>query len=285
MACNTSESHCLNLASEDLHRLESVAEIYFSARENEEDDVDSASDFSGSDDEDNLDPEEDEVVELMEVHTTERTKVQKFYTETCKCKLGAEEQACSTTLTIDDFTECRNNCNELSSTELDLVILGIIQSSLNCNETSISGRVEKNRQHARMCYFYHGKRICMKTFLFLHCLQNFRFYSLVKHYRKNGLTLRTHGNAKRLPSSSSSAETVEQVVKFINNIAEEQALLLPRRVPGFKRIDVKLLPSNLTKHGLWKRYADICAITSQVSVGYSKFCDLWNQLCPFILIM
>ena len=25
--------------------------------------------------------------------------------------------------------------------------------------------------------------------------------------------------------------------------------------------------------------------TGQVSVGYSKFCDLWNQLCPFILIM
>ena len=23
----------------------------------------------------------------------------------------------------------------------------------------------------------------------------------------------------------------------------------------------------------------------QVLVGYSKFCDLWNQLCPFILIM
>lgn len=23
----------------------------------------------------------------------------------------------------------------------------------------------------------------------------------------------------------------------------------------------------------------------QVSVGYLKFCDLWNQLCPFILIM
>ena len=125
----------------------------------------------------------------------------------------------------------------------------------------------------------------MKTFLFLHCLQHNRFYSLVKHYRKNGLTLRVHGNAKRLPNSTSSAETFEEVVKFIKNTAEEQALLLPGRIPGFKRIDVKLLPSNLTKHGLWKRYEDICTSTGQVSVGYSKFCDLWNQLCPFILIM
>ena len=129
------------------------------------------------------------------------------------------------------------------------------------------------------------KEICLKTFLFLHCLSKFRFYSLVKHYRKNGLTLRTHGNSKRLPSSSSSTETVEQVIKFINNVAEEQALLLPGRVPGFKRIDVKLLPSNLTKRGLWRRYSDICTSVGKVSVGYSKFCDLWNQLCPFISIM
>ena len=89
----------------------------------------------------------------------------------------------------------------------------------------------------------------------------------------------------RLPSSTSAAETVEQVVKFILNTAEEQALLLPGRVPGFKRINVKLLPSNLTKHGLWRTYTDICVSMGKPSVGYSKFCDLWNQLCPFIVIM
>jgi len=136
-----------------------------------------------------------------------------------------------------------------------------------------------------MAYFYHGKRICMKTFLFLHCIHNNRFYSLVRHYWKNGLTLCVHGNAKRLPRSLSSAKKVEQVVKFIKNTAKEQALLLPGHVPGFKRIDLKLLPPNLTKHGLWRRYADICTGMGQVSVGYSNFCDLWNQLCPFILIM
>ena len=145
--------------------------------------------------------------------------------------------------------------------------------------------MEKTRQSTRMCFFYHGKRICKKTFLFLHCLQYFRFHSLVKHYKKNGLTLRTHGNTKRLPSSALSIETVEQVVKLIRNVAEEQALLLPGLVPGFKGIDIKLLPSNLTKHGLWKTYVDICMSTGQVSVGYSKFYDLWNQLCPFILFM
>jgi len=136
-----------------------------------------------------------------------------------------------------------------------------------------------------MGYYYHGQRICMRTFLFLHCLHRNRFYSLVKHYRKNGLSLRVHGNKNQLPGSTSSAETVEQVVKFILNTVEEQALLLPGCVPGFERIDVKLLPSNLTKHGFWRTYTDICVSKGKPSMGRSKFCDLWNQLCPFIVTM
>ena len=231
MECHTEESCFLNLQSEDLNRLESLADSYFSTQENEEETSDSDSSSDDKDDKDNFDFREEDV-ELMEVHMTERAKVEKFYEETCRCKLGEDEKACSLSLTINDFIESRNNCKELSSTELDLVILGIIQSSLNCNKTSVSGRVEKACQLARMEYFYHGKRICMKTFLFLHCIHNNLFYSLVKHYRKNGLTLRVHGNAKRLPSSACSAETVERVVKFIKNTAEEQVLLLPGRVPG-----------------------------------------------------
>ena len=77
--------------------------------------------------------------------------------------------------------------------------------------------------------------------------------------------MRVHGNSKRLPSSTSSVETVENVVKFIMNIAEEQALILPGRVPGFKRVDVKLLPSVLTKYSLWKNLRrDMCESRSHL---------------------
>ena len=206
-------------------------------------------------------------------------RVEKFYEETWQCKLAADDKPCSTTLKIDDFVDCRNNC-----TKLDLVTLGAIQCSLNCHETSTSGTTEKNRQYTRMGYYYQVQRLYMRTFLFLHCLHRNHFYRLVKH-QKNGLSLQVHWNKNRLSSSTSSAETVEQVVKFILNTAEEQALLLPGRVPGFKRIDVKLLPSYLTKHGLWRTYTNICVGTGKPSMGYSKFCDLWNQLCPFIVIM
>ena len=94
-----------------------------------------------------------------------------------------------------------------------------------------------------------------------------------------------HHPKKRPPGWTIPSQAVEQVVKFILNVAEEQALLLPGRVPGFKRTGVRLLPSALTKHHLWMNYTGICTSQGQQSAGYSKFCDLWTQLCPFILIM
>ena len=118
----------------------------------------------------------------------------------------------------------------------------------------------------------------MKPFLFLYCIN----YSLVKRCRKIRLTMRLHGNKKQLASSTFSAETVENVIKFIMNTAEEQALL-PSRVTGFKRINIELLPWILTKHSLWKTYTETSQ--GQLSVAYSKFCDLWKQLCLFVLIM
>ena len=80
----------------------------------------------------------------------------------------------------------------------------------------------------------------------------------VSQNKNSRFSVHLHGNNKRLPSSTCLAETIENVVKFICNVAEDQALLLPGRVPGFKRIDVKLLASTLTKHSLWKTYHDIC---------------------------
>ena len=220
-----------------------------------------------------------------ETDLLEKAKINAFYTNTCNCKLGESDQACSRSLSLSDFMDSRNNCQELSSAELDFVILGAIQSSINCSDVSVSGRSEKSRKQLRMTFFYHGKRICRTTFLFLHCISKNKFCTLLKHYKENGLSLRIHGNKKRPSSWTVPSQAVEQVVKFILNVAEEQVLILPGRVPGFKRTDVRLLPSALTKHRLWMNYTGICTSQGQQSVGYSKFCNLWTQLCPFILIM
>ena len=152
--------------------------------------------------------------------------------------------------------------------------------------TSAYQEEQKNIESGQEWYsFTTVEGFVKKHFYFLHSASRTRFCSLVKHYKTNGLTLGVQGNSKCLPSSASSIETVENVVKFIMNIAEEKALILAGRVPGFERVNVKLVPSVLTKYSLWKTFEGICASQGHTSVGYSKFCDLWHQLCPFVLIM
>ena len=53
---------------------------------------------------------------------------------------------------------------------------------------------------------------------------------------------------------SLSFDDIKAVVAFIMNFAEQHALHLPGRVPGFKRSDIRLLPSNETKASIWRKY-------------------------------
>ena len=45
-----------------------------------------------------------------------------------------------------------------------------------------------------MVFFYHGTKFWKETLLFLHQLSQIRFWSLLKHYKMNGLTLQVNGN-------------------------------------------------------------------------------------------
>ena len=59
--------------------------------------------------------------------------------------------------------------------------------------------------------------------------------------------MREHGNHKRLPHNAMSFEETKYVVRFLQNYAEANAILLPGRIPGYKRDDLQLLPSHTTK--------------------------------------
>ena len=179
-----------------------VAELYFETRDCDVNGDASDTSVDDSSSESGEEPDEDEEFNFdsSETDLSEKAKINAFYTNTCtcNCKLGESDQACSRSLSLSDFMDSRNNCQELSSAELDFVILGAIQNSINCSDVRVSGRSEKNRKQLRMTFFYHGKRICKTTFLFLHCIGKNKFCSLLKHYKENGLSLRVHGNKKRI---------------------------------------------------------------------------------------
>ena len=74
-----------------------------------------------------------------------------------------------------------------------------------------------------------------------------RFTAVKASFIVNGLTTRRHGNSKHLPHNALTFEENTNVVTFLHNYAEANAILLPGRIPGYKRDDVVLLPSCTSK--------------------------------------
>ena len=67
------------------------------------------------------------------------------------------------------------------------------------------------------------------------------------HFLATGLTMRIHKRSKCLPLNALSLVEVQNLVRFLNNYAETHAILLPGRIPGYKRDDIQLLPTCTTK--------------------------------------
>ena len=125
--------------------------------------------------------------------------------------------------------------------------------------------------------------VCIKTFCFLHTIGLSKFKVIKASFEQNGLVPRKRPYTK--PRHALRLSDIEHVVKFITNYAEEHAILLPGRIPGYKRDDLKLLPSSTTKRAVWSLYRDSAESTSDVKlVCYSSFCSLWRQLLPQIIV-
>ena len=115
-----------------------------------------------------------------------------------------------------------------------------------------------------MAFHHHGEPVCRETFLKLHGigktgiaeyvqLSNSSiigldcFKNLKASYLATGLTARVHGNTKRQPKNALKMEEIKNLLTFLFNYAEKNAILLPRRIPGYKRDTIQLLPSSTTK--------------------------------------
>jgi len=87
-------------------------------------------------------------------------------------------------------------------------------------------------------------------------------------------------NAKRLPHNGFATDELRCIVSFL----QENAILLPGKIPGYKRTDLQLLPTNTTKRDLWEHYVRSCATLTFRMSGYTRFCCLWRRYVPHILI-
>ena len=215
----------------------------------------------------------------------ESSIVNSFITKTCGCKYGPGSTPCTAFLNRTTIEKHRADNMELSKDELDLVVLAQIRAHRKTSdqETLRSSHHATKEDKSRSQFFISGVRICLTTFLFIHCMSRFRYEGLVHHFEEHGVCTRQHGNMKRLPGNATPQEDITRLTTFIKNYARAHAMPLPGRVPGH-RDKVMILPSDVTKAEVYIKYKEACTQNSWNAVGRSAFYDLWSRLLSHISV-
>ena len=175
-------------------------------------------------------------------------KCQEFVEKTCGCHL-TNGSPCSSLFPLEHYIQLRAQSSFLTRDELDLTLIGAIMSTVIHDDHVRDGRHKnpKRRKQTRTSYMHHGHEICKKTFTFLHDIGKDRLRNVKDSYLTNGLETRVHGNTKRLPHNHLTHAVITNVTEFLKNYVEENGILLPGRIPGHKKDDIKLLPSSRSK--------------------------------------
>ena len=188
------------------------------------------------------------------VESLEEDMCRKFKKQTCGCRKVSGKHHCSDLFPVDHYLELQAQSSFLTRDELDLVLMGSIMCTAFRDDCIRDGRRKpvKRRKLTTMMYMHEGHKVCKKTFCFLYSIGKDRLRAVKENYLANGLVTRTHGNKKHLPHNAISPETINNIVMFLQNYAEENAILLPGRIPSHKRDDIKLLPSSCSKRASCK---------------------------------
>ena len=206
-------------------------------------------------------------------------KVQKFLQVGCGCRQGLKGGQCSDYFTVETVIGNLYDCLELSHAELDLVILANLQAF---TVAAVTGG--KRKRTPAYSFLYQSHPICKEMFLHMYGISKSRFQRLLEHYQNHGISVRVHGNSKRLPHNTLPQAIAEDVKNFLSNYAEENAVLLQGRIPGFKNEDIVLLSSSETKMHVWNCFKSACEVASKRVVSYTKFVELWKQFHPNLVV-
>ena len=218
---------------------------------------------------------------------TEQGYLDWFSSQGCSCTLGPSNSPCYAQFSRDYYATMREDCAQLTREEKDVLIMGQIMAMSNTSpltkHSSHHRHTSQERKRPRAAYYHQGKRVCLCTFLFLYHTKKDQFLNIKASCSENGIAPRVHGNTRRLPVHALTFDDVSRVVSFIKNYAEDHAVLLPGRIPGYKRSDLQLLPCSTTRSLVWRQYSNACELSHNRTVAYSTFCRTWRTLLPMII--
>ena len=165
----------------------------------------------------------------------------------CGCK-KASGRPCSSQFSLAYYIEWRAQASLLNRNELDLVMLGSIMATTRTDDVTHGRHKPIKRQRPRANYLHNGCEVCKVTFGFIFGVgRKHRIDAIRSHYLDEGLATRVHKNSTLRPHNALTFNEITSIVTFVQNYAEQHAILLPGRIPQYKRDDIKLLPSSETK--------------------------------------
>lgn len=217
--------------------------------------------------------------DLEQAHCTEE-----FAKNGCRCSTGPGGTPCCRQFPVEHYRNMRDWCAELTKEQREMVLKGQIMAMTSTTATTTYRHQPHQRQREHTTYRHQGLEICRTTFLFLHNTGLSTFKAIRRSCREDGLVPRVHGNTKKAPVHALSFEDTNHVVSFIRNYAEDHAIQLPGRIPGYKRSDLQLLPCSTTRRLVWLKYSTTASeLTNIRTVTYISFCRIWRKFLPNIL--
>ena len=127
-------------------------------------------------------------MEMRDIDAKEEEICKAFFRDGCGCS-----EQCQLKFSEDHMRAMRNDMASLTSTSLDMVVMGQVSAHTHCGDTIGGERWRKRsrpRVHSVGSFYHHGQKICKHTFLFLHCMGKSRYKAIKESYLKHGIQSR-----------------------------------------------------------------------------------------------
>jgi hypothetical protein len=96
---------------------------------------------------------------------------------------------------------------------------------------------------------------------------------------QHGISERIHANTKRMPANACTPSQIENLIAFIDNIADSHAMPLPGCMPNFRE-DRLLLPTDMMKARVYEMYKKSGEDNGEEIVGDQNFIVFGMKLDP-----
>ena len=96
--------------------------------------------------------------------------------------------------------------------------------------------------------------------------------------------LKEHTETLTVPDNATPHSVIEDFPAFLQNYVEENAIVLPGRIAGFKSDEVRVLSSSESKMNVWHVYYSTCEVSNKQAVSYKKFTQLRQEFFPDVVV-